>query len=244
MSMTEWVVELSELLPGGLAGVRHLPHLRYAPQPAEGRGWLRGWPADQLLPLPVRQLPAAATYRLGAEDQLFPAGRTTPVSRLPAGLSWLTLREQLPLTLPPAALPGRLPDPAPLRLVPLPAAAPGTALLTTLAAWLHYADTAPEVRLLPLRFAVAGPARVLVLGAPLPPLPGRELWQHGPLLLPSGLGFESELVATLVTRQLNLAGTELLLFGAEGGWERIPEANLVPATRAAVRLTTKSFSNG
>ncbi|RSK36272.1 hypothetical protein [Hymenobacter metallilatus] len=229
----ELILVLPAARHAALATVRDQPGLHCALAP-DGRLWLRGLPPEP--PLPVQQLPAEARYHLDAAGRLFPVGRATPTGQLPAGLAWQPVRTFAPLGLPVAALPSLVPAPAPAALVPLPEARPGAAILTTLAALQQYAETAPAIRLERLRFAVAGPRRVLVLGTPLPPVPGLELWQHGQLLLPAGLGFESELVAALVVQQLS-PGTDFVLFGPDGGWERVAETNLVPATRSAVRLT-------
>lgn len=233
----ELILVLPAARHAALATVRDQPGLQCALAP-DGRLWLRGLPVAP--PLPVQQLPAEARYHLDAAGRLFPVGRATPIGELPSELAWQPMRTFAPLTLPVAALPGQLPAPAPAALVPLPKARPGAAILTTLAAWQQYADTAPAIRLQALLFAVAGPRRVLVLGTPLPPVPGLELWQHGRLLLPAGLGFGSELLMELVTRRLR-PDAEYLLFGPDGGWERVPETHLVPATRSAVRLTAAAL---
>lgn len=233
----ELILVLPAARHAALATVRDQPGLQCALAP-DGRLWLRGLPVAP--PLPVQQLPAEARYHLGPAGQLFPVGRATPTGQLPLDLAWQPVRTFAPLMLPVAALPGQLPAPVPAALVPLPDSRPGAAILTTLAAWQQYAETAPAIRLQPLQFAVAGPRRVLVLGTPLPPVPGLELWQHGRLLLPAGLGFASELVTALVVSRLS-PDADYLLFNADGGWERVPEANLVPATRSAVRLTTAAL---
>lgn len=238
---TERVLVLRAADEAALSAVRHLPALRAA-RLAEAI-WLRGLPPTGALPLALRQLPAAAAYALDAAGHLFAAGARTPTAALPA-LPWRPLRELLPLTLPTAALPGQPPPPHPLRLVPAAHAEAGAALLTTWAAWAAYADTAPEARLRGLRFAVSARGQALLLGAPLPPVPGQELWLCAGSLLPAGVAFESPLLFELVAEKLNPAGDALLLFDANGAWERIAQAQLVPASRSAVRLTAGEIPRG
>ncbi|RTQ48804.1 hypothetical protein EJV47_14455 [Hymenobacter gummosus] len=238
-SLTERVLVLAADL-NALAEVRPLPGLRAAAAP-DGRLWLRGLPAAGELPLALRRLPAAAAYVLDATGRLFPPGRLTPVGQLPA-LSWQPLPALLPVELPTAALPAQGAPTYPVRLLPSARAEPGAALLTTLPAWLRYAEAAPEIRLRALRFAAAADGRVLVQGEPLPALPGQEHWQPAPqLLLPAGFAFESPLLAQLLPRQLHPAGDALLLFAADGSWEPIPLVHLQPATRSAVRLTARGL---
>lgn len=240
--LTEQVLVLAAADRAALGAVRHLPGLHAAE--AAGRLWLRGLPPSvAALPPAVRALPAAARYGLDAQGRLFEPGRRAPPGRLPA-LAWQPLRELLPLELPTAALPAQ---PAPtyaLRLVPSRRAEAGAALLTTLAEWRAYAETAPEIRLAGLRFAACADGRVLVLGAPLPPLPGQEHWQpQARLLLPAGFDFEAPLLAPLLAARLNPAADAWLLFAPDGGWEQVPDAHLVPASRSAVRLTVQEFGD-
>lgn len=223
-----------------LGGVRHLPGLQVGQ--IGGLLWLRGLAATGELPLPVRGLPAVEAYTLDSHGRLFPAGLVTPTAQLP-NIPWQPIRNFLPLELPTAALPAQGVDLYRVRLVPSPRAEEGVALLTTLINWRTYAETAPEIRLTSLRFAVAADARVLLLGAPLPPLPGQELWRCENLLLPAGFDFEAPLLAPLLWDKLRASSDDLLLFAADGSWERVPSENLLPVTRSAVRLTAETFSH-
>lgn len=239
--MTERVFVLAAADRDALGRVRHLPGLQVAE--AGGQLWLRGLPAAGELPLPVRGLPAVVAYALDAENRLFPGGQRTPTARLPAGLSWQPIREFVPLELPTAALPAQGAPAYEVRLCASVRAEVGAGLLTDLAAWHAYAETAPEIRLRPLRFAVAADGRVLLLGAPLPPLPGQEMWWHAGLLLPAGFDLEAPLLAPLLRRKLQAATDDVLLFAADGSWERVPASAILPVTRSAVRLTVEGFGD-
>ena len=237
--MTERVLVLAQSDREALGNVRALPGLQVAA--AQGQLWLRGLPATGPLPLAVRALPATAAYTLDAQGRLFPLGSLTPTAQLPA-LAWQPIHEALPLELLTAALPAQGAPRYRVQLVPSARPEPGAALLTTLAAWQKCAETAPEIRLRGLRFAVAADQRVLLLGTPLPPIPGQEYWLQERLPLPAGYDFEAPLLAPLLTQQLNPAGDAVLLMAADGSWERVPNAHLIPVTRGAVRLTVASFS--
>jgi hypothetical protein len=221
-----------------LGGLRAVPGLQAAE--AAGELWLRGLPATGELPLAVRALPATAAYTLDGQGRLFPLGSRTPTAQLPA-LAWLPIQVFVPLELPTAALPAQGAPRYRVRLVPSGRAEAGAALLTTLAFWREYAETAPAIRLEGLRFAVAADQRVLLLGTPLPPIPGQEHWLRESLLLPAGFDFEAPLLAPLLARQLNANVDALLLFAADGSWERILKVDLLPVTRSAVRLTAEGF---
>jgi hypothetical protein len=109
--------------------------------------------------------------------------------------------------------------------------------------WQQYAATAPEVRLLGLRFAASANDQVLVLGTPLPPVPGKEYWSTHDLLLPAGFDFELPLAAGLLAAKLNPRNDAVLRFGPDGSWEKIPKEALVPASRSAARLTRGKGKN-
>ncbi|UOQ51205.1 hypothetical protein [Hymenobacter cellulosivorans] len=238
--MTERVLVLASADRAVLGYVRTVPGLRVAE--AAGQLWVRGLPATGELPAAARRLPAAAAYALDAQNRLFATGQLTPTAHLP-DLAWLPIQEFVPLELPTAALPGQARLRYRVRLVPSARAVAGSALLTTLAAWLAYVETAPEIRLRHLRFAVAEDERVLVLGAPLPPLAGQEYWLQEGMLLPAGFDFEAPLLAPLLARRLNPAADSLVVFVSNGRWEQVLTSNLVPATRSAVRRTAQSFSH-
>ena len=236
----EPVLVLDAAYRSALSAVRDQPDW-LAAAAADGALWLRGPAATSPLPLSIRQLPARAAYWVDAQGRLFPVGGRTPTGQLPV-LYWEPIAEFMPLEVPIAALPGEAPAPGPVQLVPARQFRPGAALLTTLAAWVAYAETAPAVRLTSLRFAVSGRGQVLLLGAPLPPLPGREYWQTGNLLLPAGYELALPLAARLLTDKLQLADAGLLLFDESGQYEVLAQADLHPATRAAVRLTAATFA--
>lgn len=234
MKPTERILVLAEQDGFALGTVRTQPGLQVAC--AAGQLWVRGLPATSELALVLRQLPAVASYSLNAQNQLFPVSSLTPTGLLPA-VRWQPIQDFIPLEIPVAALPGQLPALHRWQLVPATHAPAGSALLTTLPAWKAYADTAPEIRLQQLRFAVSAGNQVLVLGTPLPAMPGQELWQRENLLLPAGLDFETPLLASLLARKLNPHHDALLLFAPNGAWERVEKRFLLPASRSAVRLT-------
>jgi hypothetical protein len=223
-----------------LGAVRCLPSLRVAE--AEGTLWLRGIDTDTTPDLRLRQLPAVQTYLLDEEDYLFPPGGFTPVGKLPA-LHWTPLAAFIRPELPTSALPGKGVGQYPVKLVPSGRAEAGSALVADLWVWQQYAATAPEVRLQGLRFAASEHDQVLVLGTPLPPVPGKEYWLTHNLLLPAGFDFELPLAAGLLAAKLNPRNDAVLRFGPDGSWEKIPKEALVPASRSAARLTRGKGKN-
>ena len=59
-------------------------------------------------------------------------------------------------------------------------------LLTSLALWADFADTAPHWRLDALSFVVSDTRQVLVRGRPLPPIPGEHWVERERICVPAG----------------------------------------------------------
>jgi hypothetical protein len=196
--------------------------------------WLRGMAASGVT-TSIKQLPALHSYVLDEEEQLFPINKLTPVGKLPA-LSWQPLARFIPVTLPVSLLPGSLSQPYFPRLVASATMQKPGALLTKLSDWKQYVEFAPLVRLDRLQFAVSGNDEALIIGEPLPPLPGKEYWLQDELLLPAGFDFDPPLLATLVSDEVNAGKDSLILFDETGNWQRISLEYLLPARRSTVRM--------
>ncbi|MBO9732259.1 MAG: hypothetical protein J7623_26695 [Chitinophaga sp.] len=237
--------EMVMLLPAAqyaaLGAVRCLPGLTAAMDRDEL--WLRGIPyPEEPHPL-ILQLPALHTWLLNDNAQLFPMGKLTPVATLKQ-LNWISLPELLPVMLPVSGMPALLPAREPVQLAPSAEPQSGNALLTTFDNWYQYANMAPATRLQALSFATSADRQVLIMGSPLPPIPGQEYVLQEQLLLPAGYSFTPPGITTIVNQQLNAAQTDLLLFRTNGHWERIPTTAFVKADRSAVRLTQKELEHG
>lgn len=230
--MQEWIFKISKKDKLSLGSVRTLPGLRAAE--AGAWIWLRGLPADVKPALPVRRLPIVVSYHLDAEGRLFPIGRQTPVGRLPE-LAWAPLSAFLPLEVPVSAMPAKVEVAYEARLIVTDLEQETSVLITDRSSWKTYAETASAARLRLLRFAVSEGGRVLVIGTPPPPLPGKPYWARGALLLPAGYDLELPVIAPVLEEKLAPEGEALLLFAPDGHWERVPRSGIVSARRGAIR---------
>lgn len=231
--MKEWVFQLSKDDYELLGPVRCMPGLQAAIE--ENKIWLRGITAASVPNFSLLKLPLKKTFLLDEEGYLFLTGAVTPVEKLPA-LIWQPVATFITIEAPVSFLPGKTNSKACIYLKNSHEERPGIALLTTLSAWKSYGETAPDIRLKSLRFAVSENEEVLITGTPLPPLPGQEYWSYENLLLPSGYDFEIPVMATLVGQQLH-GNDDIIVFDAGAGWQRIPASYFVPATRSSIRLT-------
>lgn len=205
----------------------------------DGSIWLRGLADTAELNKEVRQLPFKSTFILDQQNRLFIPGRLTPEALLKE-MDWQPLASFIPVALPVSAMPGKTEERIRIRLIPSDEAKAGAVLLTTLAHWKAYAETASAARLSRLQFAVSETNKVLVRGQPLPPLPGSEYWLEQDSLLPAGYRFEISLAAGFVSEEYNKTGDSLLLFDTDGSCQKIAKSCFVPAKRSAVRLTKQN----
>lgn len=199
------------------------------------RWWLRGGDLGGAAAARLASLPAAARFDLRGGGQLFRPGGRVPIATLPQG-HWRPLRELLPVTAPATRLAGALPDGVPLRLVADDGPPrPEGALLTawgTLAAW---AEQAVAPRLSGLRFAVSADGDAVIVGLPVPPLPGERLTVAGRVLLPAGMTWRPAVEPRLLNLAMGVAGWTL--WRRNGRRETLPDAAFAALDRSAVRRT-------
>lgn len=205
---------------------------------ADDEVWLRGDIADVETDRILRGLPGARRYRVDAEGRAVPSGGRIPECAVPQG-GWRPIREALAVRLPPTLLPGQRPAPVALRLCPGGVPRAANLLLTTLPVFARWALLAPEVRLRPLAFAVDGQARVVVRGAPVPPLPGDLHVEACGVAVPCGLELAPALPVAVVARWLGITDEVVVRFLPDATSERID--GFVRASRSAVRATLARF---
>jgi hypothetical protein len=232
--MSELIIVLSQTDKAALGSVRCLPGLQAADD--DGFIWVRGIPVQQETDLRIRQLPGLHTYMLDADNNLFPPGGLTPVGKLKS-LNWEPLSSFITVKLPVSALPGKISQQHVIRLVPSGRSQESNALLTDHNIWKAYGEKAPLVRLQQTRFAVSENNNVLIVGTPLPALPGKEFVLQETLLLPAGFEFDPPVISALIVNRLNPSKEALLLFDIDGTWEKIPKESFVASTRSAIRST-------
>ena len=232
--MQELIFTLNKKDKSSLGNIRCIPELKVAED--DNTFWIRGVYDDVATDKDIRQLPLQHSYYLDEGNLLFVLGGLTPVGVLPE-LQWLPVADFIPIKMPVAALPGQLQQPAITRLVSSVDHKTGNALLTTLKQWKAYAETAPGIRLAQLKFAVSQNNQVLIMGTPIPPIPGKEYWTRNNILLPCGCDLEIPMAATFINEQLNPVQDGFLIFDMDGNCEKIDLAFLVDAKRSAVRLT-------
>lgn len=239
--MKERVIVLKQADLETLGSLRADDHLLAVER--DGEVWVRGLPIQSKPDIRVSALPLLADYVLDESGYLFPKGGLTPTRRLP-DFRWFPLAETLEVRMPTSALPGKTKQQVPISLTPSDRNETGEALLTDLEVWKTYAETAPQIRLEQVRFAVSAHGYALIIGTPLPPVPGKEYWMQHDILLPCGYDFAVPVVAPLIAHKMNAEAADYLMFDRQGKYERIPKSAFVAGSRSAVRLSGREEQDG
>ena len=231
--MKEMIIVLPLAQVASLGSIRTWPELRVALSGEEI--WVRGIPWDST-DIRLRKLPVLHTYLADFQERLFLPGKQTPHDILKR-MTWESLPSFLKVELPVSALPGKTRQTFTVGLAATVQTAAPAAIITHLAHWKAYADTAPLIRLQELSFAVCTSEEVLIIGAPVPPLPGKAFVVRNNLLLPAGYDFDPPAAGAFIAEKFAADKAAMILFHPDGQWERIPMNCFVQATRSAIRLT-------
>jgi MoxR-vWA-beta-propeller ternary system domain bpX2 len=184
----------------------------------------------------LKQLPILETYFLREKTKLFKPDGFTAIAELP-NVFWEPLTTFIKIELPTAAMPGHTNEKIQIKLVQLNLDKQAYALFTNLTTWKLYGENESAIRLEQLHFAVSENNKVLIIGLPIPSLPGKTFWLYDDLLLPTGYHLEMPMVSSFINEQYNKNKDAILLFAINGSWQRIDKTFFVHAKRSAIRLT-------
>lgn len=227
-----WAAKLDAALAPAAAALRMRPGIEVCE--SGGAVWLRGREADEALELELRRLPGAERFEVVEGGRVRAVGKRVPCGRLPeAGwgpvAAWAVPGPQ------PAARAAALTQRVNVRIVRAAEEAPANLLRLPMEVFAAWAEGASTARLRPLAFAVSGSGEALVRGVPPPSLPGRRYAEREGIALPCGWTWEPAVPPAVLRARVELAAGDLALFEEDGGWEKVPAAAFVRATRSAVR---------
>jgi hypothetical protein len=198
--------------------------------------WLRG-PDSQACNAQLAKLPIGQRFAIRPDGQLVRHGALVPHGHLPRA-GWQRLRSWLEVALPTAAVPWPRPSPVSIGVVRDDQERTVNLLITTAAAWAHFAGSAAEVRLANLRFAMAEDGRVAVVGSPLPAMAGDYYCERDGIATPAGWTWSPPVDPIVLSELLRLERGDVALLSLAGDCEVLPADNFVQASRAAARITS------
>lgn len=196
--------------------------------------WLKGPLNNGRNQVSVSSLPVLVSYELDEQNRLFPKGKLTPVDQL-EGWEWEKLSDFMGVEMPVSAIPAQQSASLPIGMLRNENPYPAFALQTSFAIWKDYVDSAPLVRLQALIFAVSSLGEVLIIGKPLPAIPGKNYWLNGNLLVPAGFDFDPPFLGKLLNQKLGNQIPSYILFNEKGEQSNILLDFFRPAERAIIR---------
>jgi MoxR-vWA-beta-propeller ternary system protein/FtsH ternary system-associated peptide len=209
----------------------------------EDRLWLRGpvWSED--LNLAFKKILGCERFVRLADHQIAGLGCILPSGLLPEG-PWIPFQQWLAPVLPPTLLPALAPKPCGLRLVRSGEERAANLLACDFRAWLEYCESAPQIRLNHLQFAVSDDWQALIYGSPLPPLPGTRFAEANGVAVPLGWTWIPAMDAQVLREALGMSPGDIALFTTDGQCEVIEALQFVGTTRSAARLTGEEIAHG
>ena len=234
----QWAVELAPDDAEGLAPLRLHPGLYVLT--VRDAVWLSGSQTSDLQEAWFAQLSCRARYVCDQDSRLTPVGGRVPTMRLPDG-EWCPISLFLSPQIPSPALAAQLVRKCRIALREATTAREAGAILTDPTALGAWAETASDVRLRRLRFALCEDGRLLLVGTPLPPIRGNSYVSHRQLLLPAGQELDPPALRDLLPGMMSLAEGDVVLFHRDGSGERIGAHDFVPASRSAIRRTLEAI---
>lgn len=216
-----------------LGGIRTFPNLWIAED--EKNIWLKGIPIEKANNPIFQSLPAVKSYYLDDENRLFPIGKKTPIGKLEKK-EWQPILDYLKIELPTSLLPGETNEKYEIKFISTEEIKESTALLTSFSIWKRYAEITSNIRLNRLKYAVSEKDEVIIMGNPLPAIPGKEFWLNYHILLPNGQDFEYPLIAPLLYQKMRREKGDIILYHNDN-FVKISSADFQLATRSSIRKT-------
>lgn len=201
----------------------------------DGSFWLCVPAGDDEL---FRKLPLTGRWTAVDGGKIVREGKRVPDAWMPEG-PWQPVHALLPIAPPARGAPGMPPSAVSFDLIPDDAGLSAEALMCRWDAFAGWAESAFEPRFSTLQFARSDDDRAFVTGQPLPAIPGSGFHPVGRLWLPCGYRLPDHVWPELLEEALGLGGNRFAILHADGSHEEMDHGNLVPATRAAVRITAR-----
>lgn len=233
-----WIASIHRSTLASLGQIRHWPRIEVCELDQEVV-WLRGFRLDAEIQLQLRHLLTCRLYQPLSDGQLVPWGSTLPEGFVPEG-PWRPLSEWQSVSLPGKRFAMDLEAHVKLQLVRSNQPQSASLQRTSVVEWTRYVSTAPLARLQRLQFAAAQ-EQVIVMGQPLPPIPGDQFFLRDGIAAPVGFCWTPALDAKVLNQMFELEDGDIALLLPEGGYGILHADNWVGASRSAVQLTREAI---
>ena len=220
-----------------------------------GSLWVRGPRLAHGAMVLLGGVPWEVFYGIVEGSGLRRAGRLLPEEKLPEG-PWQSLETLIRPFIPVPMMPGNPTSKTPVELRPDPVFRQANLLRASMQDWLDFGNTASEIRLRRLIWALDThrSGSVLIRGTPLPPLAGALFAEVSGIAVPAGYQWWPHISAESLRTALRIAPTEIAIIekadrhaddakatGNACEWRRVPRSAWLPATRSTIRTISIRF---
>jgi hypothetical protein len=225
-----------------LTGIRHWKNLKIAAD--ERNFYLKDFTEGQLLSAELKSIPDAVLFQV-KENKFFRINSLVPERKAPSSLLWTPVERGLPVTLPSMNHNYfRLNQTVKIRLMDSEEESEPAAMLTSFAMLSAYAEKAPAVRLVNLKWVLTGEGNVFIKGIPILPVHGDTFWKQGNSYYPSGSEPEFDVLSEMVEKKLQRNKTDVIVWNRDSTYHLIPENFFKILTLSSVRQTGKQRNLG
>lgn len=197
--------------------------------------WVKGFQEEELQKAQLLAIPSVERF-YEKEAKLYPVGTILPYCKTPE-LLWEAIGKAFPVKLPKLNFNYfGIQEQLKAQLIPAEVYQKEVALLCSVSALKNYIQTAPQIRLQGIKWVILNTEHVLLLGSPSLPIKGDSFWQLGNHLIPSGLTFESSIIAKAIEEKEMQA--KWMLWKENNQCMEIPKTALKSLSRGSFNLTT------
>ncbi|MCA8986621.1 MAG: hypothetical protein KDA78_03215 [Planctomycetaceae bacterium] len=165
-----------------------------------------------------------------------------PSRKLPE-LTWQSLQDLVPISLPAASYPGRCPAPVQIQLVRSSEYRPSSALMCSLDSWLVFVESNLKINFSHCQYAASSDGNVLVIGTPLPALLCQRFVLESGLAIQAGWRWSPQVTSKVIRERLDLESGQFAILFPDRPAEVIEPDQFVPATRQSVRRTLRQVTD-
>lgn len=220
-----------------LADLRSWMHLKVAFE--KEWVWIANLQQEQTEAADVMRIPFVEVY-YEEQNQLFRMGSKLP-SQLTPSLLWTPIQHAFQLTLPKMNQHYfGLKQEVSIRIVAADHGQEPEMQHLSMSSLNDYVETAPQIRLSPLKWVSVNKESCLILGTPMLPLNAKVYWNSQGMYLPVGYDFEFPVLAKEIKKKLSEDPDQMVVWDEDGCYFFLDRSLFGPLSRSSVRKTVKS----
>lgn len=228
----DWAACIDRSQAGALARIRNWPGLMFCH--IDNLLWVKGQINQNQIEV-WQSIPFSKRYTVD-ETLLYNWPNGKLITHVLPNTEWLSLREHWSLCI--IKMSSSIPNSSSIQiqLIQNPKLTHANAWLGSVFMLEQWIDSAPEVRMKNLKFAIQD-NEALIFGEQLPSFPGQFFSHQENVLLPLGHQLLPQCSMKTLRKIANIDEQSLLLIRNEKQWESIPFMSIVPLSRSSWRLS-------